>query len=155
MLSATRKQAFATSTSSKDRTLQRSSQDAIRNGMSHHPFVQQLGDDLLVGPSGKVIEKIDHGRALRVLARVLSNRHRRRSTRMSGRRGTVSTLPRPSCPLAACLQNAAKCGFRSATHGSRLTQAGQPASPVPQRLKFTGFLERPGFPFAVRHRESG
>jgi len=27
---------------------------------------KQLGDDLLVGPSGKVIEKIDHGRALRV-----------------------------------------------------------------------------------------
>src|SRR6476646_4590627 len=59
---------------------------------------KQLGDDLLVGPSGKVIEKIDHGRTLRVLVRILSNRHRRRSTRMSGRRGTVSTLPRPSCP---------------------------------------------------------
>ena len=32
---------------------------------------KQLGDDLLVCPSGKVIEKIDHGRALRAGAGAL------------------------------------------------------------------------------------
>src|SRR3954468_13282482 len=90
-----------------------------------HTLVQkQLGDDLPGCPSGKVIEQIDHGRAL--LHPLQPHQVTAAAPVPAGPTARLfpkpSTLPRPSCPLVACTFRSA-CLFTGLSQDKQSTYA--------------------------------